>query len=428
MLLPGRLTEGDIIRQATQPKTYIPSGKYIPAGSKLARAPYGPAKPQAPTIDPSWYMNSRAYANAVGVQKDLGVPNSSNATDPASGLKGTGGSSGGSGARRSLGGPTVAIDPLADYVPKVADLSQDPYAPAYAQLDEYIKKSAASRPLETAAANAAFRKQYEAMNAQLQSNYDAGAAQLNQAAINLGVDPTLAGKTRADAFAHSMDNSALQLQGDLDWTTKLGLLSQNMAKASAIMYAGQGAAGSAGWKAKEQARIGALNLATLQNILDQKLAKAKGGGGGGRRGGGGSSSGATSVTETSTLDPAIQEQYLALAAKDPKAAAEYMNMVNLATGGALGAAQKNVNNLTAIVNRPKLNVPKPSPTNVQDWLVPFIRNNVINTVIGNQAKAAQGKLSTGNAVLDAMMATYSPINPKTKITQTTKGKVNTKIK
>lgn len=244
-----RLYEQDIINAATQPRSYVPAY---------------PTAPTSPIVQPG---ANRPHSTGGGVGT---VPSIAAPVGPA-------------------------------FVPLTADYSLNPMGAPYDELLKYVRASADYRPKVYNAARETFKKDQEIANQQMYDAYANSRLATDTAARNLGVDPGAVSANRDNAMRYSQENSDQALADNLAWLTKAGLLDQQMTTATGNMYAGEKARAVAKWNADEDKRIADLNLATLQDLVNQKLAKSKGGGGGRKKGGGGGSSGVKeSATETST--------------------------------------------------------------------------------------------------------------------------------
>lgn len=356
---------------------------------------------------------SRAYANAHGSQAGLNVPNSTRATQgqiqkTPSGYV----APGGNGGAGSSGGIPTPATPL--FVPKTADLSQNPYPLYYDKLLAYVQANANARPAEFDAMGAKFKTEQSAADQQLYDAYQGSRVGTDASATALGVDPAIVSQARDLAMRKSQENSDQSLADNLAWLTKMGSLAKQQGEASYGMYAGEEAQGAAKWAAEEQSRVAAQNLADLQALVAAQSGGSGGGGGG--RGGGGSSSG--NITDTASEEGQLYtggmdlELYSELAKTDPAAAAAYMNMYNSTMSSAgVKAAQDRVNTLTTQAAYKGVQVqPKKrkgiagmisNPLNV----AMAAAHNIPVTAKTGQASAAKKQLPVYKKVLDAMIAT-----------------------
>lgn len=365
-IVTPRLYEADIIKAATQPRTYVPA--------------YPKPKP-TPTNTP-----------------------------PVAG----------DGGPQTLLSPGLTVqEPAPD--PYAVDLSKNPYPGYYDTLLDFIRNNANARPAEYAYTGEQFKRNQDIANQQMYNMYTGSRQGADASATALGVDPAVISQYRDLAMRQSQENSDQSLADNLAWLSKMGILSKQQAEASLNQYAGEKVTKSAGWVASEQQRMADLQLANLQAALK---AKSGGGGGGGRRGGGSSSKSDTSVTETSTLDDSSLLAYQELAKTDPEAAAAYLNSFNLTMGtGQQKLAQQKVNDATSLakipyhptVSKPNIYAPKPNATNVK-WQAAG------QTMLANAAKAAHDQAIWNKVLQAAGLGSGKGANPTNKVTITKKGK------
>jgi hypothetical protein len=313
----------------------------------------------APKIDPSFYSNSRAFANARGVQSGLNIPGSTKATQAqgyyppttnpnpiqaaaTARLGGGGGSSGG-----------VAAPAEPAFTPTAVDLSKNPIPGYYDSLLAYVAQNSAARPAEFAALGEQFQKNRDESTKGLYDAYMGSRATTDASATALGVDPAVVSAARDLAMRKNQERSDQDLAASKDWLAKMGILSEQQGQAYGNMYAAEKAAKSAEWAQLEADRINNLDMLRLQALVAAAQAKAKGGGGGGRRGGGSSKGGSigTSATDTSTMKyGGADAEYLQslINAGDYEGAALFQNQMNLTEGTpGLKSVQQGINDRVA---------------------------------------------------------------------------------
>lgn len=406
-----------VARQHTLPADYVIKGRM----------------PRLPIVLPT--PTSRAYALAHGAEANM-LPTADIQkwvdTQRWKDAVANGGGPTPSGGLNTLTSPGLTLAPPPvdpGFVPKTADLSQNPYPGYYDTLLGFVQRNMDARPAEFAHTGEVFKANQEAANQQMYNAYQGSRTGADASATALGVDPAVVSAARDLAMRKSQENSDQDLASNLAWLDKMSQLSQQQGQSYLNQYAGAKANLSANWVGQEQQRVADANLQALQALVDASNAAAKAkSSGGGRKGSGGGSSGSgnSTVTQTDVLNTggADLELYNELARTDPAAAAAYLNMYNL-TQGTSGQkmAQGKINDLqSAISYNPALK--KTIPIN------PF-RNLLGNAIsnAGTQAAnipilAARGRSASASAllpiyqkVLAAMTATSgNQGNPKTTTT------------
>lgn len=247
----------------------------------------------------------------------------------------------------------MPVDPLAGYVPQTADLSQDPYAPAYAKLLQFVKDSAAARGGQFDSTKSIMQNQQATANQGLYDAYQNSRNSADASATALGVDPNVISQVRDLAMRKNQENSDQSLADNLAWLDKGKLLEGSMLNSDAIQFAQEGAGKTALWDANEQKRINDLNTASLQALVQsaQSARSSSGKGSSGSKSKSASGDIAETAKETQTLanggmDKAAYDEILAN--YGPEAAAQFLNEFNTTSGSPLQkAAQTKVNELAA---------------------------------------------------------------------------------
>lgn len=265
---------------------------------------------------------SRAYSLTHGSQQGLGI----NSSPLAAGLAGNNGL-----AKR--GGSAPVIDPTGGYSPVEADLSKNPYGPAYDQLLSFIKGSADARGPEYDAVAAQLKSIRAKADEDLHSSYLDSRKTADASATALGVDPNAVASERDYTNRRMQENSDQALADNLAWLQKAKTLQGDNIQGYLTQAAQAKATGSATWNAQEQTRVADQNLANLQQLASLRRS---GGGGGGKGGGGSSGNPKTTVTKTDTLansglDLEAYNNLMASGQKDAAAALlnqEYLNSGN----------------------------------------------------------------------------------------------------
>lgn len=351
---------------------------------------------------------SRAYANARGSQKDLGVPNSNFATqgqgNPLFDALATTSNIG------SRGGSAAAESTLLSPGLTIADLSKNPYGPAYDKLLQFIADSAKSRGPDYENTATQLKTIRAKADEDLHASYLDNRKAADASATALGVDPNAVASQRDFSNRRMQENSDQALADNLAWVQKAKLLQGDNLQGFLAQAAAAKASSSSQWDAEEQIRVAELNMANLQ-----AAASARNGGGGGG-GGGGSKSGSSKVgvTKTDTLVNSgldLEAYNYLVNSGQTDAAAAFLNQANINSGNPMVAdTQKKVNNLAA--------TPKPK------WNSKFGKQgkNLLDLV--NFAKTQKQKKIMEQVLKQAMG--YSGVlgNPKTSTVVKTTGKAS----
>ena len=358
--------------------------------------------PGAPKIPTNLGQTSRAWSLTHGSQAGF---------KPTSLAEALGGSSG-VGSR----GGSVPVETTPGYQPLTADLSKNPYGPAYDELLSFIQKSAASRRPDYDRVGQELRSIQSRADADLHSSYLDSRKSADASATALGVDPNAVSSERDVANRRMQENSDQSLADRLSWLQKAQVLQGDNMQGMLAQAAAAKASSSAGWDAAEQQRIAEQNLADLQMLA----ASSRGGGGRGGGGGGGSSSstGPITTTATETMSDIFGGQdaivYQELLKTNPELAAKYLNQHILLQGtNEMKATQKQINELA-----PKTTYKKKPST---------FGNTLKNMVGGAQATTAKKQMDSLQAILNEMIK-YSGLlgtQKKTnKVTNTSKTKTS----
>lgn len=343
------------------------------------------------------------------------------------------GSSGVEGRGGSIpAGPTAPA-----FTPAVADLSKDPYIPAYDTLLQFVKDSAAARNPQFDATKKTFQNQQATSDKGLRDSYLGSRSGADASATALGVDPLAVSAARDLQMRKNQENSDQSLADNLAWLDKSKMLEGQMLNTDMVGFAHDKAEKSAGWQAEEQRRIEDQNLKALQDMVDAVKAANSGGGGGGgghgggrKKGGGGSKSSSGDVnstaTETSTLqfggaDKAYYDELVAGGHKE--AAALFLNQHLLNSNvKEVADTQKRVNDLTSqsTVNGKKVNAPS-------KYMKPAANTKKYQSKKYTTAENAATQLPDFSRILAGMLG-FSGImgSPKvtTSVKNTAKGKIS----
>lgn len=339
-----------------------PVREVIPKGHPNVDNTYDPryrVPKSVPTITP---LTKPPTVKSVMNTNDSSVGFGIHTLAPTSGVTTRGGTIP-SAANSSVG----AVDPTGGYTAQVADLSQNPYGPAYDKLLEYVKANALSRQGDYGALSDQLKANQATSNQGLHDSYLGSRAGSDASATALGVDPALVSQYRDLAMRKSQENSDQSLADNLAWVGKSQLLGQQMLGATENQYAGEKASGIAGWNAGELKRVSDANTTSLQALVAAKVASDKAAAKASSSKSGGSSSSSSSgsgpVTETATQTDTINNSGLDQAAIDemvrsghPEAAALYQNILNQTQGGAAASlTQKEINRLTGVSTETQAN-------------------------------------------------------------------------
>lgn len=240
-----------------------------------------------PKTPPPLGTTSRAYSLTHGAQQGLGL----NENPLVTALSGNNGIA-------NRGGSVIA-SPASTYAPLEADLSKNPYGPAYDQLLAFISNSAKARGPEYDAVAEQLKAYRAKADEGLHNSYIDNRKLTDQSATALGVDPNAISAERDYTNRRMQENSDQALADNLAWVQKAKLLQGDNISGYLAQAAQSKASSTAQWDAQEQQRIADLNTQNLQALAASSRASKSGGGSG--KSGGASGSAKTTVTKTDTL-------------------------------------------------------------------------------------------------------------------------------
>ena len=305
------------------------------------------------------------------------------------------------------------------YNPMVADLTKNPYGPAYDELMKNVAASIANRGADYQSTKDTLTAQQAAANKDMYSSYLQSRLGSDASSNALGVDPALVSAARDLAMRKSQENSDQALADNLAFVDKTKLYKGDQLNYTQNSLMNDKLVKSQGWNDAETKRVADIN--TQGTAMQQKLllanlntklanitasAKAK------SKSKSGSEDVKVTAKEVQTLKDSGMDSdaFKQLKVKFPEAAALYLNASNLS-----GTDVSVIKLLQQGVNEAEKDRTNPSKYTIHNLLNPMsykIKN------VKNKAKADK-KVAMYKTALNAAMS--DNVNSVRTITSTGKG-------